>query len=123
MVVRGSGSVVNVSSMLGIVGSAPITQAGYTASKAGLLNLTRELAVQWGRQGVRVNAIAPGWFPTEMTIPIEEDAARAFIERNAPMARMGTLDELTGPMLLLASRAGSYMTGATVVVDGAWTAR
>jgi len=110
MIARGSGSVVNISSMLGLVGSTPVKQAGYTASKAGLVNLTRELALQWGRKGVRVNALAPGWFPTEMTSNMDDDASVAFVARNAAMARMGTLDALTAPLLLLASDAGGYMT-------------
>lgn len=123
MVERGSGSVINIASVLGLVGSTPIKQGGYTASKAGLINLTRELALQWGSTGVRVNAIAPGWFLTEMTAAMEDDASQAFVARNTPLRRMGRLEELDGPLLLLASEAGSYMTGTTLVVDGGWTAR
>ena len=67
MVAQGGGSIVNVASMLGLVGSAPIKQASYCASKGAVVNLTRELACQWARKGIRVNAIAPGWFPSEMT--------------------------------------------------------
>lgn len=123
MVARGSGSVVNIASVLGLVGATPVKQAGYAASKAGVVNLTRELALQWGRAGVRVNAIAPGWFPSEMTTDMEDERSQAFVARNTALGRMGTLDELTGPVLLLASDAGGYMTGTTVVVDGGWTAR
>ena len=65
--VGGAGTIVNVSSMLGLVASAPIKQASYCASKGAVVNLTREIGVQWARKGVRVNALAPGWFPSEMT--------------------------------------------------------
>lgn len=123
MVERGQGSVVNVSSILGLVGSSPVDQAGYAASKGAVVNLTRELALQWGKHGVRVNAIAPGWFPTEMTASMDGDGSQAYITRNTPLRRMGRLDELTGPLLLLATDAGTYLTGTTVVVDGGWTAR
>lgn len=123
MVARGSGSVINIASILGLVGGTPVKQAGYTASKAGLINLTRELALQWGRKGVRVNAIAPGYFPTELTANMDDESSQAFVARNTALARMGTLEEMAGPLLLLASDAGGYMTGSTVVVDGGWTAR
>lgn len=123
MVERGSGSVVNVSSMLGLVGSTPIKQASYTASKAAVVNLSRELALQWARSGVRVNTLCPGWFPTEMTTEMDDDASQAYVRRNSPIPRMGQLDELNGALLLLASDASSFMTGSTIVVDGGWTAR
>jgi NAD(P)-dependent dehydrogenase (short-subunit alcohol dehydrogenase family) len=118
----GSGSIVNVASVLGIVGAGQIPQAGYTASKGGVINLTRELAAQWGRRGVRVNALCPGWFPSEMTAEMfSDDKARRWIERKAPMGRAGGEHELDGALLLLASDAGSYVTGQALVVDGGWT--
>jgi NAD(P)-dependent dehydrogenase (short-subunit alcohol dehydrogenase family) len=124
MVERRSGSIVNIASILGLVASAPIKQAHYSASKGAVINLTRELAVQWARKGVRVNSIAPGWFPSEMTAGMESDPGTlAFLANNLPMNRMGDLAELDGALLLLASDAGSYMTGATLIVDGGWTAR
>jgi NAD(P)-dependent dehydrogenase (short-subunit alcohol dehydrogenase family) len=124
MVARRSGSIVNVASMLGLVGSAPVKQAHYAASKGAVVNLTRELALQWARKGVRVNALCPGWFPSEMTAGMDTDeGAQRFIATNSPMPRMGEGKELDGPLLLLASDAGSFMTGATLVVDGGWTAR
>ncbi len=122
MVESGYGSIVNVASVLGLVGSGKIPQASYTASKAGVVNLTRELALQWASHGVRVNAIATGWFPTEMTsVMFEEGRGLAFIERNTPMRRGGRLEELSGALLLLASDASSFITGQTIVVDGGWT--
>lgn len=124
MVAAGSGSIVNVASILGQVASAPIKQAHYTASKGGVLNLTRELAVQWARKGVRVNALAPGWFPSEMTAGMEsDDGSVRFLKANCPMIRMGDPSELDGALLLLASDMGSYMTGAVLTIDGGWTAR
>ncbi|MEZ5143607.1 MAG: SDR family oxidoreductase [Acidimicrobiales bacterium] len=124
MIERGSGAIVNVASILGLVASAPIKQASYAASKGAVVNLTRELAVQWARKGVRVNALAPGWFPSEMTTDMfTDEASIAFLQRNAPMGRGGRLAELDGALLLLAADAGSYITGQTLVVDGGWTAR
>lgn len=124
MVAQGRGSIVNIASVLGLVGSAPIKQANYVASKAAVVNLSRELALQWARRGVRVNALCPGWFPSEMTEPMQgDDGSRRFLERNSPMPRMGEVHELDGAVLFLASDASSYMTGQTLVVDGGWTAR
>jgi NAD(P)-dependent dehydrogenase (short-subunit alcohol dehydrogenase family) len=124
MVANGSGSIVNVASVLGLVGSTPIKQAHYTASKGAVVNLTRELALQWARKGVRVNALCPGWFPSEMTAGMDTDeGSQRFIRANSPIPRMGEPSELDGPLLLLASDAGSFMTGHALVVDGGWLAR
>jgi NAD(P)-dependent dehydrogenase (short-subunit alcohol dehydrogenase family) len=124
MVAQGSGSIVNIASILGLVASAPIPQASYTASKGAVVNLTRELAVQWARKGVRVNALAPGWFPSDMTTTMfTEEASIRYLERNAPMGRGGEAHELDGALLFLASDASSYVTGHVLTVDGGWTAR
>jgi NAD(P)-dependent dehydrogenase (short-subunit alcohol dehydrogenase family) len=124
MLERESGVVVNLSSILGLVSSAPIPSAAYAASKAAVVNLTRELAVQWAGRGVRVNAIAPGWFPTEMTDSMfEDERSMTFVRRNTPMGRPGEPDELDGAVLYLASEASTFVTGHTLVVDGGWTAR
>lgn len=124
MIERGAGSIVNVSSVHGIVASTPNRQAAYDASKGGVTLLTRELACQWARKGIRVNALAPGYFHTELTGPMFEDAdGLAWIERETPMGRPGERHELDGALLLLASDAGSYLTGHTLCVDGGWTAR
>ena len=118
------GSIVNVASVHGLVASAPNLQAGYVASKSAVVGLTRDLAVQWARHRLRVNAIAPGYFRTELTDElIEAETGLAWIERNTPMRRVGELGELDGVVLLLASKAGGYLTGQTIVVDGGWTAR
>lgn len=116
------GSIVNVASILGMVGLGRIPQAGYTASKGGLVNLTRELAAQWARRGVRVNAIAPGWFHTELTADLFETAKGVdWIARLTPMGRGGKLAELAGAVLYLSGPASSYVTGIVLPVDGGWT--
>jgi len=123
MLDRGGGVVVNVASVLGLVGSGQIPQAGYVASKGGLVNLTRELAAQWARRGVRVNALAPGWFRTEMTeVLFADEGGQRWIRRKTPMGRAGELHELDGALLFLASDASTYVTGQVVTVDGGWTA-
>jgi NAD(P)-dependent dehydrogenase (short-subunit alcohol dehydrogenase family) len=121
---RGSGSVVNISSMFSLVASSPVPEAGYVASKSAVNGLTRELAVQWARDGVRVNAIAPGWFPSEMTAGLlEDERTTRWLERQCPMGRIGRLDELDGVLVFLASDASSYCTGQVIAVDGGWTIR
>lgn len=124
MIASGAGAIVNVASMLGHVGSTPVKQAHYCASKGAVVNLTRELALQWARKGIRVNALCPGWFPSEMTEGMDTvDASKRFIATNSPIPRMGELHELDGALLLLASPAGTFLTGQSIIVDGGWTAR
>ena len=124
MLERRSGSIVNISSMLGQVASAPINQAAYCASKGALDQLTRELAAQWAGRGVRVNSLAPGYFPSELSTPfLESEWGAKHVARNAPLGRPGRPGELDGALLLLASDAGSYITGQVLTVDGGWTVR
>ncbi len=121
---QGSGSVINVGSMFGQVASTPVPDAGYVASKAAVNGLTRELANQWAADGIRVNAIAPGWFPSEMTDELlGDERSRRWLERQCPMGRPGREDELDGILLFLASDASSYCTGQVIAVDGGWTIR
>lgn len=119
-VMRPGSSIVNISSVLALT-TAGLPQAAYSASKAGLLGLTRDLAQQWtGRRGIRVNAIAPGFFASEMTDqypPGYLDAQRARILAG----RQGDPDELAASVVYLASRAAGYVTGQTLVVDGGLT--
>ena len=122
MLSAGRGSVINVASMLGVVGSGQVRQAAYAAAKGGQVNLTRELAAQWARRGVRVNALAPGWFPTEMTDDMfHDERSMRWLRNRTPMGRGGQLSELAGPLLFLASDASSFVTGQVLVVDGGWT--
>jgi NAD(P)-dependent dehydrogenase (short-subunit alcohol dehydrogenase family) len=125
MLAQRSGSIVNVASILGMVASAPIKQASYAATKGAVVNLTRELGCQWARKGIRVNAIAPGWFPTEMTADglFGDPAAMEWMQRNCPMGRAGEPEELDGVLLFLAGDGSTYVTGATIPVDGGWVAR
>lgn len=124
MIERGKGTIVNIASVHGFVGSAPNTQAGYVASKGAVVTLTKELALQWARKGIRVNAIAPGYFATEITEAMfENEKSVAWISSNTPLGRAGDPSELDGALLFLASDASSYVTGSTLLVDGGWTAR
>ena len=124
MVEHRSGSIINIASILGVVGATPAKDSGYSAAKGGLVNLTREMGLQWARKGVRVNAICPGWFETEMIEDLTStDSGMSFITTNTPMMRVGQVQEIDGAVLLLASDAGSFMTGSILMVDGGWTAR
>ncbi len=111
-------SIVNVASVLGLVKSfAP--QAAYSASKAGLIGLTRDLNQQWsGRRGIRVNAVAPGYFRSEMTEAIPPGQLRNFIASTSTLGRMGEQYELDAAVVFLASPASSYIAGVTLAVDG-----
>jgi len=119
-VMQPGSSIVNISSVLALT-TAGLPQAAYAASKAGLLGLTRDLAQQWtGRKGIRVNAIAPGFFETEMTESYP-DGYLDSQEQRIPMRRHGDPTELTAAVLFLASDAGGYVTGQTLAVDGGMT--
>ena len=121
---QGSGSVINISSMFSFIASAPVPEAGYVASKSAVNGLTRELASQWGGDGVRVNAIAPGWFPTEMNVGLfEDEKTQRWFARQCPLGRPGRIEELDGVLLFLASDASSYCTGQVITIDGGWTIR
>jgi NAD(P)-dependent dehydrogenase (short-subunit alcohol dehydrogenase family) len=111
-------SIINIGSVLGFT-SAGLPQAAYAASKSGLIGLTRDLAQQWsGRKGIRVNAIAPGFFPTEMTDELKPGYLEDILERRVPMKRLGELDECAAVAVFLASEAASFITGVCIPVDG-----
>ena len=123
MITSGTGgAIVNVASIWGLVGVGQIPEAGYAASKGGLVNLTRELGAQWARKGVRVNTLAPGWFSSEMTEGMfgDERSLKWMLQRT-PLGRGGEEHELDGALLFLASPASSFVTGQVVTVDGGWT--
>ena len=117
------GSIVNIASLWGLVGVGQIPDAAYAASKGGLVNLTRELAAQWARKGVRVNAIAPGWFPSEMTdgVMFGDEKSERWLRQRTPMGRGGEEHELDGALMYLASDASTFVTGQVLSVDGGWT--
>ncbi len=121
MLKKESGSIINIASISGLTSSAngPF-YAGYAASKAGLIGLTRELAASWGRKGIRVNAIAPGFFHSRLADAMIDIYERSVQENNA-IPRIGKEGELKGAAVFLASDASSYITGQTIVVDGGMT--
>ncbi len=124
MVAAGRGSIVNVTSISGRVGVPSVPQASYAASKMGLSGLTAELAVQWARHSIRVNAVAPGFFRSEVSESLyDNEKGQAWLRRNTPLPLDGSVDDFVGAVLWLASDAGRYVTGQTIVVDGGWTAR
>ena len=110
------GAIVNIASVLGLAVSKGAV--AYAAAKAGVVQVTKALAVELAFKGVRVNAIAPGWFVTEMNEEYLMGEAGTAIKREIPMGRFGKPGDLDGALLLLTSDAGSYITGATIVVDG-----
>ena len=121
MLKQSSGSIINIASIAGITSSAngPF-YAGYVASKAGLIGLTRELAASWGRKGIRVNAIAPGFFHSRLADKVIDIYERSIQENNV-IPRIGEEGELKGATVFLASDASSYITGQTIVIDGGMT--
>lgn len=119
---RGGGKIINIASMLSFQGG--IRVPSYTASKSGVLGITRLLANEWAAQGINVNAIAPGYMATNNTQQLREDSERnqAIVDR-IPAGRWGTPDDLKGPVVFLASQASDYINGYTLAVDGGWLAR
>ena len=120
-VMQPGSAIVNVASVAALT-SGGLPQAAYSASKAGLIGLTRDLAVQWtGRKGIRVTALAPGYFPSEMTDQFPDGYLEGQLPR-IPAGRIGDPAELAAALLFLASPAGGYITGTTLIVDGGLTA-
>jgi NAD(P)-dependent dehydrogenase (short-subunit alcohol dehydrogenase family) len=121
MVARGYGKVINISSIAGQIGV--INLMAYAAAKGGVNQITRVMAVKWAKLGVRVNAIAPTYFETELVTQIRNDPDRMkFITERTPMGRFGKLPELEGLVIFLAAPASDFMTGQIVCIDGGWTA-
>ncbi len=117
MLARGSGgSIINIASILGYRVSQ--TLGSYIAAKSGVVNLTKTMALEWARYGIRVNSISPGYFETEINEGFLRSEPGQAMLRQVPMRRSGDLRELDGPLLLLASEAGSYMTGSNLTADG-----
>jgi NAD(P)-dependent dehydrogenase (short-subunit alcohol dehydrogenase family) len=123
MLERRSGVIVNLASPSAAISLDRYPLAAYAASKAGVVALTRELAWQWGRRGVRVNAIAPSFFPSATTGWLRDADQVAWIGANTALGRIPRAEELDGPLLFLASDASSYVTGQTLYIDGGWNCR
>ena len=120
MIEYGYGKVINMSSILGTVGLPH--QVAYASSKGGVNQMTKVMALEWAKQGVRVNAIGPTYFETELVQQIRDDPERFnFINERTPMGRWGYLPELEGAVIFLASPASDFITGQTLYVDGGWT--
>ncbi len=123
MIEQGSGKIVNVASVAAFGGAPPevMDAVAYTASKGGVVALTRDLAVKWARHGITVNAIAPGWFPTDMSRVLLERSGDQFLKR-IPLGRFGAPDDLRGTIVFLAGPASDFITGQTLIVDGGQSA-
>jgi len=118
-VMKPGSSIINIGSVLVFTTDRGLPQAAYCSTKAAIVGLTRELAQQWGgRKGIRVNALAPGYFPSEMTDQLPADYIAEMMERRVPMRRTGRIDELTPALVFLASDASSYVNGISLAVDG-----
>ena len=123
MLRAGEGSIINVSSIMGLVGGGFYPNLPYHATKGAVVNMTRALAAEWAGRGIRVNAIAPTFVKTNLTIPVRADpVATQWIIDKTPMGRFAEPEELAGAFLFLASPAASMATGQTLAVDGGWTA-
>jgi NAD(P)-dependent dehydrogenase (short-subunit alcohol dehydrogenase family) len=120
MIDQGYGKVINMSSILGAVGLP--NQVAYASSKGGVDQMTKVMAIEWAPKGVRVNAIGPTYFETDLVAQIRNDPERfKFINERTPMGRWGYLPELEGIVIFLASPASDFITGQTIYVDGGWT--
>ena len=123
MIERGGGSIVNIASVAGLHGAPPeiVNTVVYHATKGGVIAFTRDLAWKWAAHGIRVNAIAPGWFPSDMSKFVLDLAGEELVRR-VPLGRFGGPEDLKGPVVFLASDAAAYVTGHTLVVDGGQSA-
>ena len=123
MLKRKKGSIINLASIMGLVGGGFYPNFPYHATKGAVVNMTRALAAEWAQRGVRVNAIAPTFVKTNLTLPLRSDKERTkIVLERTPMGRFAEPEELAGPFLFLASSASSMVTGHILAVDGGWTA-
>ena len=122
MLRHGSGSIVNVASISGIVSHREMKQAHYNSSKAAVAHLSRSLATEWADRGVRVNSVSPGFTLTPMNLRAEVADMRDAISRKIPLGRFAVPEEIVAPILFLLSPSASYCTATDIVVDGGYTA-
>ncbi len=120
MLAKGSGSIVNIASMSGVIVNRGLMQVHYNSAKAGVIHLTKSFAMEWIGRGVRVNAISPGYIETPMNLRPEMKDIMAEFAASTPIQRIGTVDELVGPAVFLSSRAASFTTGVNLLVDGGY---
>jgi NAD(P)-dependent dehydrogenase (short-subunit alcohol dehydrogenase family) len=121
LLARSGGCIVNIASILSFFGGPRVP--AYSASKGGVVQLTKSLAVAWASEGIRVNAIAPGWVATKMTQALQDDPARSeLILSRTPMGRWARPDDIAGPVIFLCSSAASFITGTVIPVDGGYSA-
>ena len=118
MLAHGKGAIVNIASMSGTIVNRGLTQVHYNSSKAGVVHLSKSLAMEWVGRGVRVNAISPGYTLTPMNLRPEVADQRKIFERETPLQRMAEVDEMVGPAIFLLSKASSFVTGVDLLVDG-----
>jgi NAD(P)-dependent dehydrogenase (short-subunit alcohol dehydrogenase family) len=118
MLPRRRGAIVNIASMSGSIVNRGLMQAHYNSSKAGVIHLSKSLAMEWSDRGVRVNSISPGYTATPMNLRAEVAEQVKMFERDTPLGRMASVDELVGPAIFLVSRAASFCTGVDLIVDG-----
>jgi NAD(P)-dependent dehydrogenase (short-subunit alcohol dehydrogenase family) len=118
MLAHGRGAIVNIASMSGSIVNRGLSQAHYNTSKAGVIHLSKSLAMEWVERGIRVNVISPGYTLTPMNLRPEVAEQRKVFERETPMGRMAAVDEMVGPAIFLLSRASSFVTGVDLLVDG-----
>jgi NAD(P)-dependent dehydrogenase (short-subunit alcohol dehydrogenase family) len=121
MIARRRGKIINIASVAGLRGSSKLSAIGYSASKGGVISFTKDLACKWGMHNIQVNAIAPGWFPTDMSGKVIQRNEQSFLE-SIPLGRFGGPHDLQGPAIFLASDASDFVTGHTLVVDGGQSA-
>lgn len=118
MLKHGKGSIINIGSMSGVIVNRGLTQAHYNASKAGVIHMSKSMAMEWVSRGIRVNSISPGYTATPMNTRPEMVHQTKEFESQTPMGRMASVDEMVGPAIFLASDASSYCTGVDLLVDG-----
>ena len=118
MLPRKKGAIVNIASMSGSIVNRGLLQAHYNSSKAAVIHMSKSLAMEWSTRGVRVNTISPGYTATPMNLRPEVAEQVKIFERDTPLGRMASVDELVGPAVFLASRAASFCTGVDLIVDG-----